>query len=514
MNCRDTRSRLSEYIDGELSAERRDAVRQHLEQCVECRQVASRLGRTVILLRAMDPVVPPATLADAVRKRISAGRARPAPLWAVFSHPAFRIGAAACLVAAVGLYALIESGSPPSSSPARPGSLAAHPVAAAAAPKTATRMMAEERAFHVDAAPPPRQNPHESGEGAASTLSPAAIMRTAAPKPSAALPAIAADRADDALRAPAPPPERESDRKAVAEVPRGEKREDAEPLRKMPTPSPAAAPEPGVFKAEAQALPEGGLSKRLSVAAAPAVTPITRRNESRKDELVTAEESRKGGAHAKAEFSADMGTSLGREEKSGAAGGGQAGGALSAAGPSTPAEASAVAEDTERPKESAGRRGPVDSVAPVEAKAAAAGGVGDKAKARSLGYASGAKDVSAPSGPRPHAVTVTLRTVADPDEVMRIAHRYAQPSSFAKGGNTNAAKRRQADETDWRDGMLPSILVRPADFPALLQSLSLLGSATSEAPDAAGAAAPRDARATMTPAEGDVLSVMIRIERP
>ena len=40
--------------------------------------------------------------------------------------------------------------------------------------------MTDKRAFHVDAASPPRENPHESGEGAASTLSPAAIMRIAA----------------------------------------------------------------------------------------------------------------------------------------------------------------------------------------------------------------------------------------------------------------------------------------------------------------------------------------------
>jgi len=56
MNCRYVQSRLSAYLDFELSGVEQQLIRSHLEQCIECSEEFESLRRTKELLRQM-PIV-------------------------------------------------------------------------------------------------------------------------------------------------------------------------------------------------------------------------------------------------------------------------------------------------------------------------------------------------------------------------------------------------------------------------------------------------------------------------
>ncbi|MCX7924324.1 MAG: anti-sigma factor [Fimbriimonadales bacterium] len=58
MNCRYVQSRLSAYLDVELSGAEQQQIRSHLEQCIECSCELESLRRTKQLLRQMPIVVP------------------------------------------------------------------------------------------------------------------------------------------------------------------------------------------------------------------------------------------------------------------------------------------------------------------------------------------------------------------------------------------------------------------------------------------------------------------------
>lgn len=120
MNCEQTRNQLSDYIDGELSAESMAGVAAHLESCPDCSRVYGDMTNLVSLMGDMDTIDEPADLAVNVRTRLAPGL-EPAPtpwsrLRAFFAPPAVRIPAAAAVLAAVMLMVLYlptdrESGS-------------------------------------------------------------------------------------------------------------------------------------------------------------------------------------------------------------------------------------------------------------------------------------------------------------------------------------------------------------------------------------------------------------------
>lgn len=76
MNCRYVQSRLSAYLDCELSGQEQQQIRSHLEQCIECSLELESLRSTKKLLRQM-PVVIPARGPEQVLLRIR--QATPAP---------------------------------------------------------------------------------------------------------------------------------------------------------------------------------------------------------------------------------------------------------------------------------------------------------------------------------------------------------------------------------------------------------------------------------------------------
>ncbi|MCS7208793.1 MAG: anti-sigma factor [Fimbriimonadales bacterium] len=58
MNCRYVQSRLSAYLDCELSGQEQQQIRSHLEQCIECSCEFESLRRTKQLLSQIPVVMP------------------------------------------------------------------------------------------------------------------------------------------------------------------------------------------------------------------------------------------------------------------------------------------------------------------------------------------------------------------------------------------------------------------------------------------------------------------------
>lgn len=110
MNCKEVRSKLSEFIDGELDAATRADVSAHIETCTGCRRELRELEETIGLLHSLEEVKVPADLAGRVRRRIAEDSARPAAgrSWYFLSSPQFRVAAAACLVLGICTYGLLH----------------------------------------------------------------------------------------------------------------------------------------------------------------------------------------------------------------------------------------------------------------------------------------------------------------------------------------------------------------------------------------------------------------------
>jgi anti-sigma factor RsiW len=74
MNCRYVQSRLSAYLDMELTGHEHQLIRSHIENCIECSTEFERLRRTKHLLRQL-PVVQSSQGPEAVLVRLRAQRA-------------------------------------------------------------------------------------------------------------------------------------------------------------------------------------------------------------------------------------------------------------------------------------------------------------------------------------------------------------------------------------------------------------------------------------------------------
>jgi anti-sigma factor RsiW len=70
------RERLSEQLDGTLSAMERDEVERHLAECSTCRDVLTGLSEVRRLARALGPIEPPRDLWPVVAARRNAGHLR------------------------------------------------------------------------------------------------------------------------------------------------------------------------------------------------------------------------------------------------------------------------------------------------------------------------------------------------------------------------------------------------------------------------------------------------------
>jgi negative regulator of sigma E activity len=110
MECKGIKNQLSDYIDGQLSEAAAEDVAHHLESCPDCKQAHEDMTRLVGFMREIDTVDEPADLLQNVRSRLES---KP-PVWdrirELLSTPAFRVPAAATVLAAVLLFVLYVPG--------------------------------------------------------------------------------------------------------------------------------------------------------------------------------------------------------------------------------------------------------------------------------------------------------------------------------------------------------------------------------------------------------------------
>jgi hypothetical protein len=110
MSCGPARSRLSEYLEGDLSERDEARVRSHLDACSGCRSELRALQRVLRGLRELGSVEPPRDLADAVIARLRAGEA--SPPWHRLAQPFGRnaLSSVAPFALAAGLGAILWLG--------------------------------------------------------------------------------------------------------------------------------------------------------------------------------------------------------------------------------------------------------------------------------------------------------------------------------------------------------------------------------------------------------------------
>jgi anti-sigma factor RsiW len=75
--CRETRDRLSDYLDGDLGTRTRTRIKRHLARCEHCRALLASLTRTLDQLRSLgggDEGAPEPATVRAVVERIERER--------------------------------------------------------------------------------------------------------------------------------------------------------------------------------------------------------------------------------------------------------------------------------------------------------------------------------------------------------------------------------------------------------------------------------------------------------
>ena len=239
MTCTETRDLFSALADDALTPAERAALDAHLAGCAECRRELAAFGRTVALVRAIDPAHAPAGFVDRV---LAAARPEPWPRWLArrlsTPWPTLPLGAAALLLVA-GLAVLLFRASPEQQETAR--HQPAPPGPSAPAPSRETAPSAASDSSQADTA-------RDAGATATATreVAPAAPPPAArAPEPPARLGDVAESKNRLEQAAPAveptapardaPPPALEGRRAKVDSIPTdtakaSRPRQDAAPL--------------------------------------------------------------------------------------------------------------------------------------------------------------------------------------------------------------------------------------------------------------------------------------------
>ncbi len=87
MKCEDVLTRLSLFVDGELTGNERDEVEGHLSRCPECSAAFREFTAAVEHLRAMPEEIPPPWLRDRIMTSIRAEAGTKKNLWQRLLHP-------------------------------------------------------------------------------------------------------------------------------------------------------------------------------------------------------------------------------------------------------------------------------------------------------------------------------------------------------------------------------------------------------------------------------------------
>ena len=133
MNCEQMTDLLSAFLDGELTTQEEKQVREHLEQCPECRALYEQLQTLHTSFSDLEEIPAPENFAQGVMSRIKAEQTPAKPkVIPLFKRPQIRavMGLAACAVLCIGFGRMVLGGSNKSASMA-PAPEAAMPEAAA-----------------------------------------------------------------------------------------------------------------------------------------------------------------------------------------------------------------------------------------------------------------------------------------------------------------------------------------------------------------------------------------------
>jgi len=209
MTCTETRDLFSALADDALTPAERAALDAHLAGCAECRRELAAFGRTVALVRAIDPAHAPAGFVDRV---LAAARPEPWPRWLArrlsAPWPTLPLGAAALLLVA-GLAVLLFRTSPEQQETARYQSAPPGPAAPAPARETAPSGASDSREANAS---------RDAGASAtaADEVVPAAKNRLEQAAPAAKSAETSVEPAAPARDAPPAEPRAMSDRQTVA----------------------------------------------------------------------------------------------------------------------------------------------------------------------------------------------------------------------------------------------------------------------------------------------------------
>lgn len=108
--CGEVREILSPFLEGELAGEERSRVEGHLRTCESCRSDLDLLRHTVVALRELPELPPPAAILRGVREGMDGGgvRRRLAGFLSGWPRIGLPVGAAATLLVALGIALLYE----------------------------------------------------------------------------------------------------------------------------------------------------------------------------------------------------------------------------------------------------------------------------------------------------------------------------------------------------------------------------------------------------------------------
>jgi putative zinc finger protein len=183
MTCTETRDLFSALADDALAPAERAALDAHLAGCAECRRELAAFGRTVAMVRAIDPAHAPAGFVDRV---LAAARPEPWRTWLArrlsAPWPTLPLGAAALLLVA-GLAVLLFRASPEQQQTARQQSAPPGPTAPAPARETAPSGLSDSREA-------------DASRDAGASATPTREVAPAAPPPAARAPEPPARAAD------------------------------------------------------------------------------------------------------------------------------------------------------------------------------------------------------------------------------------------------------------------------------------------------------------------------------
>ncbi|MGI6145056.1 MAG: DUF4349 domain-containing protein [Clostridia bacterium] len=90
MNCREVQENLSLYLDQEMSEAEMSTVKNHLDNCLACREELASLRETVSLLSSLEEVIPPASFRSELyaklencvsQQRVESGQQKKGVFW-------------------------------------------------------------------------------------------------------------------------------------------------------------------------------------------------------------------------------------------------------------------------------------------------------------------------------------------------------------------------------------------------------------------------------------------------